>query len=953
MRHLTPQRWQRLALIFDDALELAPEARAGYLDQVCAGDPALRAEIDLLLAADAASGDLPEAADAYFPSLLAAVSRPDQPAVPTGTVIGRYRVVRELAHGGMGAVYLAERADGQFEQQVALKLIRGGLDSGEVQRRFLSERQILARLNHPNIARLLDGGIAAEGRPWFAMELVDGSPLLTWCDDRKLALGERLRIFEAVCEAVRYAHQNLVVHRDLKPSNILVTAEGRVKLLDFGIAKVLEGGAAGQGDGAVETRTELRILTPEYAAPEQVRGEPVTTATDVYALGVVLYELLSGQRLHRFERHTAAEIERVVCETETEPPSAAAMHDVAASAARGTDPGRLRRLLRGDLDTIVLTALQKDPARRYASAEALLEDLRRHAGGLPIKARPESKAYRLGKFVRRHAVGVATAAALLLALLAGLGGTLWQARAASREAARALAVKDFLVGLFQESDPAQARGRNITADELLARGVQRLDTALTRDPALQSELLGELGKIHRELGLFERADSLLDRSARLARAAHGERSGAYAARLNDWATVLRRTGDLARAESLGRRALLLSRAAYGEDDLRVAESAMELANTLAARGEVEPAESLYRAALAIGVRRYGPDHLEIAPDLENLGALLHEGKGDFSGADSAYRAALAIFERHLDPDHPKVLNLRGNIAANLGEQGRLDEEETLARELVGRYRRIHPGGHPDLAWALHLLGDAVAGQGRLTEAESLETEALALRRRFFGDEHHETMYSVNNLAIVRYRAGRLAPAESSFREAHALFRKVLGADHPTTTTALNNLGAVLSEEGKYAEAEPVLKEALRLRRAKLGDSSSEAAITLRNLGVLLNRRRRPNEAERAFREALGIYRAKLPAGHFRTAEALAGLGGVLLSQGRAPEAEPLLREALTIRQQQLDDQDVRLAETRRDLGLALVALGRRADARPFLVEGCRVLAEAHPAAGQSKECRVP
>ncbi|MGH7528613.1 MAG: serine/threonine-protein kinase, partial [Gemmatimonadales bacterium] len=524
MRHLTPLRWQRLALIFDDVLELAPEARAAYLDHACAGDAALRAEIDALLAADAGSGDFPEAAEAYFPSLMGAAADAAQPpagGLAAGTVIGPYRVVRELAQGGMGAVYLAERADGQFEQRVALKLIRAGLDSVEVQRRFLAERQILARLNHPNIAKLLDGGIAAEGRPWFAMELVDGSPLLAWCDERKLGLTERLRIFEAVCDAVRYAHQNLVVHRDLKPSNILVTTDGRVKLLDFGIAKVLEGGAEGQrgsgADVAPLTRTELRILTPEYAAPEQVRGEPVTTATDVYALGAVLYELLAGQRVHRFDRHTPAEIERVVCETDPEPPSAAAMQDVAASAARRTEPRRLRRLLRGDLDTIVLKALQKDPARRYPSAEALLDDLRRFESGLPIKARPESRTYRLGKFVRRHGVGVAAGTALFLALLAGLGGTLWQARAAAREASRAVAVKDFLVGLFQESDPAQARGRNITADELLARGIQRLDTALTRDPALQSELLGELGKIHRELGLFERADSLLERSVRLAR----------------------------------------------------------------------------------------------------------------------------------------------------------------------------------------------------------------------------------------------------------------------------------------------------------------------------------------------------------------------------------------------------------------------------------------------------
>ncbi|HEY7481340.1 MAG TPA: serine/threonine-protein kinase [Gemmatimonadales bacterium] len=958
MRHLTPARWQRLALIFDDALELAPDARAAYLDHACAGDAGLRADIDALLAADADSGGLPEAAEAYFPSLIAAAadsveSVPEE--LSTGTMIGPYRVVRELARGGMGVVYLAERAQGEFEQRVALKLIRGGLSSDEVQRRFLAERQILARLDHPNIAKLLDGGIATEGRPWFAMELVDGAPLLAWCDQRRLGVVDRLQIFEAVCEAVRYAHQNLVVHRDLKPNNILVSTDGRVKLLDFGIAKALEDGQAGGltgGQEAPRTRTELRILTPEYAAPEQVRGEPVTTATDVYALGAVLYELLTGQRVHRFDRHTPAEVERVVCEKDPEPPSAAATRDVSASAARSTEPHRLRRLLRGDLDTIVLTTLQKEPARRYPSAEMLLDDLRRYRSGLPIKARPESRIYRLGKFVRRHGVGVAAGAALLLALLAGIGGTLWQARAAAREAVRAVAVKDFLVGLFQESDPAQARGRDITADELLARGIRRLDSALIRDPAVQSELLGELGKIHRELGLFPRADSLLERSVRLAGAAHGERSGPYAARLSDWATVLRRTGDLARAESLGRRALTLSRAVHGEDDLRVAQSAMELASTLAARGEVEPAESLYRAALAIGVRLYGPHHLEVAPDLENLGALLGEGKGDYAGADSAYRAALAIFERHLDPDHPKVLNVQGNIAANLGNQGRLAAAETLAGDVARRYRRIHPQGHPDLAWALHLQADAVAGQGRLAEAESLETAALALRRRYFGDDHSETMYSVNNLAIIRYRAGRLAPAESAFREAHGLFRKALGADHPITTTALNNLGAVLSEEGKYSEAEPVLDQALKLRRAKLGDSTPEAAMTLRNLGVLLHRTRRPDQAERAFREALAIYRGKLPEGHFRTAEALAGLGVVLVSQGRAAEAEPLLREALSIRQQALDAKDVRLAETRRDLGLALAALGRRAEAKPFLLEGCRVLVEARPAVRRSRECRA-
>jgi serine/threonine-protein kinase len=373
--------------ILDLALELAPEERAALLDGACAGDPELRAEVEAILA----GADAP----VFFESPAIAFADPlleSEPEALDGAVVGPYRLIRELGHGGMGIVYLAERADGQFEQRVALKLIRRGMDSDEILRRFIAERQVLARLSHAHIARLLDGGVTAEGQPWFAMEYVAGLPLDRSCEERGLDITERLALFGKVCEAVQYAHRNLVVHRDLKPSNILVTAAGDIKLLDFGIAKALSTDPADE----TVTRAEQRLMTPEYAAPEQLRGELVTTATDVYALGAILYLLLTGRSAHQLAGRTPTERERVICEVEPELPSL---------AVRGTPRDRLRRRLAGDLDTIVLKALRKEPSRRYASVDAMIEDLDRHRTGLPVRARPDSVTYRARKCPRAPSIG--------------------------------------------------------------------------------------------------------------------------------------------------------------------------------------------------------------------------------------------------------------------------------------------------------------------------------------------------------------------------------------------------------------------------------------------------------------------------------------------------------------------------------------------------------------------
>ena len=839
-----------------------------------------------------------------------------------GVQIGPYRVLREVARGGMGTVYLAERADDQFEQQVALKLIKRGMDSDEVHRRFRAERQILARLNHPHIARLLDGGVTAEGQPWFAMEYVTGLPITRHCGERNLGRDRRLALFESVCDAVRYAHQSLVVHRDLKPSNVLVTDRGEVKLLDFGIAKVLH---ATPGDEPL-TETNLRAMTPEYAAPEQVRGLPVTTGTDVYALGALLYELLTGRRVHRFERHTPAEIERVICERDPEPPGQG-----------------------GDLDTILLKALQKDPSRRYASAEALLEDLRRHRAGLPVRARADTLGYRARKFVRRHQVGVVAAAALVLTLIGGLASTIWQARAASREAAKAREVRDFVVGLFNVSRPTEARGREISARELLEQGRRRMDTALADQPEVQAELLDVLGTIYRDLAWLPQADTMLRRSVALSRAVYGAGDPIVAGRLTDLGTVLVAQGRTDDAQPVLEEALRIRRRALGPRHPEVAVTLSSLALALKGGGDQVRAEALYREAISISRTHYGDESLQLAEDLNNLGILRWQ-LNDLAGADTLYRASLAIRRKLLDPDHPSIVISLHNLAMLRSSQGRHDEAEPIQREILAQRRRLHPSGrHTDVAYALEGLALTLEPQSRFDEAESLHVEAVGLRKELLGASHPETIGAINNLAVVRYRLRDLQGAEAAMREALAGFERTLGPGHQSTRMALNNLGAILSDAGRYTEAEPIIRRALARNRQHSEGSNPAIAMSLRNLGVLLHRTGHLVESQQRFGEAVTIYRATLPDSHPRIAEALTGLGAVLTDGGRPAEAEPLLREALAIRSGKLGPANVRTAESQRELGTCLARLGKVDEAEQLLLESYGVFSGERHAGDEAAE----
>ncbi|HUF35018.1 MAG TPA: serine/threonine-protein kinase [Gemmatimonadales bacterium] len=912
---MNPEQWGRLDAILDAALDRPPLERAALVEAACRDDPALLAEARRMARALGPAAEfLERPLRDYAPDLVDGwleTTFPPAGAPPPVERAGPYRLIRELGRGGMGAVYLAERSDGQYRKQVAVKLVPPGPNAAALGRRFVAERRILASLDHPNIARLLDGGIAEGGLPYLVMEYVEGERIDAWCDAGRLSVRQRLGLFDAVAAAVQFAHQHLVVHRDLKPANILVTVDGQVKLLDFGIAKLLEDTPADAG--APLTGTGAILATPEYASPEQIRGHPVSTASDVYALGVLLYELLAGTRPYRLADRSREELVRAICEQEPDRPSRAV-------------PEPRRRALAGDLDTIVLTALAKEPARRYSSVQHLRDDLRRHLEGYPVRARPATRLYRARRFLRRNRGPVAAAGLVVAALAAGLAGTAWQARAASRQAERAERVRDFLTGLFAIADPDTARGRTVTARELLDRGAATLTGGLERDPELRAEMLGVVGSLYRRLGLWDEARPLLEgaveaqrsrgpgaraeladaserlagllhdlgdyeESERLAREVVAERrrlpesDPRVAAGLATLATVLRQRGEFPEADSLLREGLRLSRAR--DDTAAVAGMLADLASVAWRRGHNAEARAAAEESVALRRRLHGELHTETAQALRGLGLVLR-AQGEYAAAVSAFNESLAIRERLLGPDHSLV-------ASALGD-----------------------------------LGGAFQESGRMAEAEAAHQRALAIRRAALGPDHPEVATALNNVAVLRYFAARPAEAVPMFEQAIAIWRRTFGETHPTVLSGLNNLGAARREAGDLRGAERILREVLVLRLRALEEDHPDVAQSYNNLAVLLARQGKLGEAETNHRRALAVWRRKLGERHPSAAFALSGLGRVLLERGRPEEALPPLREALDLRLATMDPGSPDIALSRRDLGICLTRLGRYDEAERLL-----------------------
>lgn len=817
-----PPRAQIDAL-FVRALALPVPERAPFLDSACREAPHLRVPVEELLAFafDAATRDpCSDAVGALWETLGAELA--DGPSPPER--VGPWRVLRELGRGGMGTVYLATRGQPGAEEKAALKLLRAGLVSDDAVHRFEQERRLLARLEHPGIARALDGGLASGDLPYFAMEYVDGLPLLRYCDENRLDVGARLAILGQVCRAVHHAHLHLVVHRDLKPSNILVAGDGQVKLLDFGIARVLDGGAGGT-DAA--TRTLARLLTPEYASPEQVMGEPVEAASDVYQLGLLLYELLCGVRAQRTDGADPASWKATVCDQRPLPPSrvATAPPDAEARAhARATTSAALALTLRAALDDVVLTALRKEPERRYASAERLAEDLDLCQEGRRPRARPDTLGYRARVFVRRHPAPVGAAA--LVAVL-GVGYAVSVTRTARAlalerdrarvEAVKAERVKDFVVGLFRAADPYQARGDALTASDLLDAGARQARERLRAEPEVLAELLGVLGGVLSERAAYDKAEPLLAEAVELRRSLASGDDPALARAIHDLAVVRMERGALDDAERLAYEALAMRLRLFGPLHAQTADSRARVGMVLGLKGEYARAEATQREVLA--VRRALPaDESALADTWDNLG-VQQSKQGREAEAEAAHREALRLRRAVLAPEHPSISESLNNLAVTLRRSGRAEEAEPLLREALALRRLALGARHPRVANVLNNLGELQRALGRSGEAVASQREALDIRREVFGAQHSNVALSLVNLGAALRDGGRLQEAEPPLREGYAMFKATLPAGHPSIGRAALGLGRLLTATGRPREAELLLVEAV----ASAGDGPGTAA----------------------------------------------------------------------------------------------------------------------------------
>jgi serine/threonine protein kinase/Tfp pilus assembly protein PilF len=845
------QRWAQLSARLDSLLDLEPDARVAALRELERDDAALAAELRRLLALEAAHGDF-----LSEPLPIARVEAELELPPQAGDAIGPYHLIRLLGEGGMGSVWLAGRADGLYQREVALKLLRADASAPGLRARFARERQILAQLSHPNIARLFDAGVDAAGRPYLALEYVEGETLIDYARRRALDVPRRIELVLQVCEAVAYAHGRLVVHRDLKPSNILVREDGRVQLLDFGIAKLLDPEATG---GATElTRFGGRAYTPHYAAPEQIRGEAISTQTDVYALGVVLFELLTGQRPYRLKRHTTAELEEAVLQLEPQRASQA----LRRGEEDGTDPGggtrtarQRARTLSGDIDNILLMALRKAPEQRYASIEAFAKDLRRHLDGHPVSARPDRFGYRTGKFVRRNAVALGLGSGALLLLLCAAGLLWWQAREALAAAQRAQAMQDFMLGLFERTDPSQAQRGDLSVAELLRDGATRARGELQVQPAVQTELLLTIASLQSGFGRYADALALLDtlppREEALLRLRHAsERARALRGLERIEACLDALAAAAPDADALAPR-----------EPLAVAQYHALRGRCLRRHGDTDAARGAFETALALRESNAAPE-LQLTEVLTDLAALDADA-GAYDRAIERMQQALARLERGPGSDNLMGVNLWRSLGALQRDKGDPAAAEAAFRRALQLGDTLFPGGHPATAEARRQLAATYVDYGRLDEAEPLLAQVLEFQRRTLGAQHPDVGSTLNSQAILAWKRGDDTGAERLLDEAIALWRG--SEQRGRLASGLHNLGMVLADAGDAARAEPLLREALQLREQVFGPDHVPVAMSLRLLGEAALEAGRLDEAGTMLERALRIERAHHGDPHPQTA----------------------------------------------------------------------------------------
>lgn len=859
---MDPERWQRLSPLLDSLFELPPEARAERLRELRDEDAELTTELEALIALE------DERSDFLAEPLMAA-----RPGVQPGSVVGPYRLDRLLGEGGMGQVWLASRADGLYQRRVALKLLRPGITDSNLRLRFTRERQILARLAHPHIARLLDAGVTAEGVPYLALEYVDGEPITDYCRALDTPIAQRLRMFQQVCDAVSHAHANLIVHRDLKPSNILVTPAGEVRLLDFGIAKLLDG----EVPIVEQTRTGVRAFTLHYAAPEQIRGEPVTTMTDVYSLGVVLYELLTDRKPYKLKRDSDAAWEEAILFNDPLRPSQAVLRRIESDTS--DDHGhvvalrRRARVLAGDLDNIVLKTLSKQPEQRYPSVEALALDLRRYDEGRPVFARAQGVGYRMRKYFARHRWALATAAMVTVVLGLSVGIVSWQARQALAEAARAQAMQDFMVGLFEQAGGSPGQAMDLRS--LLGAAEARDSAEPSRQPRARAELLGLLARLRLGLGDYPEAAQLLRRQAVIVDGARDIPDSLLLESLTLRGQLLALQGKAAQCIALMQPSLDLARSEQAQLPPQSSQFYSQLGRCRRAAGERQGARQMFERSLA--VRREAPaDDVGIVENLIDL-ASLQADAGDTASAMRGYDEAMAHLRSHVSVRHPLAIDILRNRCALRRMRGDAARAEQDCQQALTRALQLHGADSRAGVDARRQLAALHVDQGRYAQAqgEFAETQAWLVAR--LGPDHPDVARNYNSLGITAWERGDIATALSALARAVAIWRQ--GNDRSLLAAGLFNQGMVLHDVGFDADAMPLLQESRRLRVAQFGARHGLVGDTDRLIGVVASGLGNPTQAKNALQEAVTLTRSGYGVAHSHALRAELSQTRLLASEG--------------------------------------------------------------------------
>ncbi|MES1192500.1 MAG: serine/threonine-protein kinase [Steroidobacter sp.] len=833
------------------ARDMQPGERQAFVKQHCHDDVALISRVYELMDS-ASSSHIADDAE-----VIGNEHEPGwQPNVLIGTRLGAYELTQIIGTGGMGAVFLARRIDDEFQQQVAIKLVRGSLLSANIAARLRAERQILASLQHPNIAMLLDGGTAADGTPYLVMEYIDGQPIDVHCDREALSVEQRLRMFLKICSAVQCAHQSLIVHRDLKPTNILVNHEGQPKLLDFGIAKLLD--TELQARHANLTQHDMRLLTPAHASPEQILGEAITTSSDIYVLGVLLYELLCGYRPFVFpQSFRLVDLEHIICSARATPPSAMVhrldrespgfMRDIAR--CRNTTTAKLKRTLHGDLDNIVMMAMRREPARRYASVEQLSNDIKHWLDGLPVTATRDSWRYRASKFIKRYAwaigglsVGVATLVVLIIVLLVQAHRTAMQRDAIERERNRAEEVSSFLLDLFRYADPTRTRGNELKARDVLDAGARQIDTALDSQPELRATMLDTIGQVYGNLGLDDDAVKSLEKSLDTRIAIEGENN-------LDVAGVLQHLGDVKAAQGADKQAIAILNRALNIQQQLLGTDAVEQASTLQLRarammdlGDFSAAESDLLKALSLYDLHGQSTTVQKAMALSTLGELRSDQYRD-EEAETLMRAALADLLPVLGPDHPQITELKLNLADSLESQGKYREAQPIFEAALAQKRRVLGPDHPQTIEAMENYGSFLTRKGDYAQAQQVLDEVLKTNIRLHGAHHAFVGYDRVNVGILYFMRGDYRHAEQQYREALAIYAHALPPDHVYVAGAQMSLGRLLTLENRLDEAIELLQKSQQLFIKTFGADNPMSYRATAALGVALVKAHRGDEAK--------------------------------------------------------------------------------------------------------------